>query len=172
LSVASAPQPEQQAEALWIGAVRDEIASALAGGGPLALLLAELDEADRVLAVEGGSEPSATFGRFAQAVRTAVRRKDILVCETDSRAWIIAGETGRVGGHALATRIARTVREAGGWRGGPLTVSVGVAVLGEDGSDAESLIEAAEEARFAAAAAGVSVMPSAESLDVDPSGEE
>jgi GGDEF domain-containing protein len=172
LSVASAPQPDQPAEALWIGAVRDEIASALASGGPLALLLAELDEADRVLAVEGGSEPSATFGRFAQAVRSAVRRKDILVCETDSRAWIIAGETGRVGGYALASRIARTVREAEGWRGGPLTVSVGVAVLGEDGSDAESLIEAAEEARFAAAAAGVSVIPSAEPLDVDPSREE
>ena len=36
-----------------------------------------------------------------------------------------------------------------------MTVSAGIAVLGEDGRDSASLIAVAEEAMFAAAAAGV-----------------
>ena len=32
------------------------------------------------------------------------------------------------------------------WRGAPLTVSIGVAVLGEDGSDTDELIDSAEQA--------------------------
>jgi GGDEF domain-containing protein len=45
-----------------------------------------------------------------------------------------------------------------------MTVSVGIAVYREDGQDAGALIEAAEEAKFAAAASGVRVFPD------DPSG--
>jgi GGDEF domain-containing protein len=41
------------------------------------------------------------------------------------------------------------------WRGAPLTVSIGVAVLGEDGADSDELIGSAEQARLAAAADGV-----------------
>jgi GGDEF domain-containing protein len=88
-----------------------------------------------------------------------VRREDILACETDTRAWVIARETARGGAYALGTRIAAAVQQAPAWRGAPLTVSVGLAVLGEDGRDASSLIEAAEEAKFAATASGVRVMP-------------
>ena len=39
-----------------------------------------------------------------------------------------------------------------------MTASVGVAVLGEDGRSPDELIDAAEEARFAAAASGVGVI--------------
>ena len=108
-------------------------------GSALSLLLVELDDADRVHAAEPSQERSATFGRFAQAVRSVVRREDMLVCETDSRAWIIARETGRAGAQALASRIAAAVEQAPPWRGAPMTVSVGVAVFGEDGRDAASL---------------------------------
>ena len=84
-------------------------------------------------------------------MRSAVRRQDILVCESDARAWIIARDTARAGAHALGERIAAAVRGAA-WQGAPLAASVGVAVLGEDGRTSGELIEAAEEARFAAAA--------------------
>jgi GGDEF domain-containing protein len=43
------------------------------------------------------------------------------------------------------------------WRGAPLTVSIGLAVLGEDGSDSDELIDSAEQAMLAAAAEGVGV---------------
>lgn len=148
----------QAPDALWIGAVEDEIVQAEQAGVPLSLLLVELDDASRVQAAEAPTEASATFGRFAQALRGVVRRRDLLACETESRAWIIARDTGRVGAQALASRAASAVTEARPWRGAPLTVSAGLAVLGEDGRDSASLIEVAEEAKFAAAAAGVAVI--------------
>ena len=44
------------------------------------------------------------------------------------------------------------------WRGAPLTVSVGLAVLGEDGHNAATLIDAAEQMRFAAEASGIGII--------------
>ena len=146
-----APEPPP----LWVGALEDEIHAS--ADTPLSLLLAELEDADRVLAVETGSGARGAFGAFARAVREVARRQDILVCESDARAWIIARDTGRAGAQALGTRIAAAVRAREPWRGAPLSASVGVAVLGEDGASAEELIEAAEVARFAAAAEGVDV---------------
>jgi GGDEF domain-containing protein len=166
---AAPPPPEQRAwpglsdpptldpsRALWVSALEDEIVRS--AGAPLSLLLAELEDAERVIAVEPHAEARATFTRFAGAVRSAVRRQDILVCESDARAWIIARDTGRAGAFALAERIAAAVRSSEHWQGAPLVASVGVAVRGEDGRTSRELIEAAEEARFAAAAGGVEVL--------------
>ena len=84
----------------------------------------------------------ATFDLFAQAVRGVVRGQDILVRETDTRTWIIARGTGRLGAVALGTRLADAVGEAQ-WRRAPLAATVGLAVLGEDGQSAVELVEAA-----------------------------
>jgi GGDEF domain-containing protein len=149
--------PSVRSEALWVRAIDDEIERAERALAPLSLLLVELEEADRVLAVEDPREASMTFRRFAQAVRTVVRRQDILACESDSRAWIIARESDRRAAQALGARIEHAVRSAPPWRGAPMTVSVGVAVLGEDGHESATLMDAAEEARFAATAGGVGV---------------
>ncbi len=150
------PAPDRQA--LWVGALEEEVTRSERSGAQVSLLLAELEDADRMLAVEAPAKASAMFGRFAQAVRDAVRRQDILASESETRAWIIARDTGRAGAQALAGRIATLVRAAPEWRGAPLAVTVGIAVLGEDGGDPDSLIEAAEETRFAAAASGVGVI--------------
>jgi GGDEF domain-containing protein len=153
-SVAPAAHPSSS-ESLWMNALEEEIARS--GVSPLSLLLAELDDAERVAATESAVAATAAFEHFAQAVRSAVRRQDILVSETDGRAWIIAPETGRADAHALAARVAEAVGNGAAWRGAPLIASVGVAVLGEDGRTADELIDAAEEARFAAAASGTDV---------------
>jgi GGDEF domain-containing protein len=153
------PAPPPERRPLWVGAFEDELVRAERAGGRLSLLLAELEDAERVLSVETESEATATFGRFAQALRDAVRRQDILASESESRAWVIARDTGRPGAQALAERIAAAVRAAPQWRGAPLSVSIGIAVAGEDGHDAPSLIEVAEESRFAAAASGIDVVP-------------
>ncbi|MGN6868341.1 MAG: hypothetical protein ACTHMY_08060 [Solirubrobacteraceae bacterium] len=149
---------EEARDALWVGALRDEITRAGRASLPLSLLLVQLDEAERLVAIEPGSEASATFGRFAQAVRMTVRRRDVLACETDSRAWIIARDTGRAGARALGSRIALAVPAEESWLGAPLTVSVGLAVLGEDGYNAAALIDAAEQMRFAAEASGIGIV--------------
>ncbi len=145
-------------DALWVGALRDEIVRAGRTRVSLSLLLVELEESEKMLAIEPHAEVSVTFGRFAHAVRGSVRRRDVLACETDSRAWIIARDTGRAGAQALGSRIAVTVPSEGSWRGAPLTVSVGLAVLGEDGHNASTLIEAAELTRFAAEASGIGIV--------------
>ncbi len=159
---------EEGRDALWVGALRDEIVRAARASLPLALLLVELDDAERLVAVEPHGEASATFGRFAQAVRTAVRRRDVLACETDSRAWIIARDTGRGGAQALGLRIATSVPTEESWRGAPLTVSVGLAVLGEDGYNAGALIDAAEQMRFAAEAIGIGIVSDGDDDGAEP----
>jgi GGDEF domain-containing protein len=151
----SDPPTLDPSRSLWVGALEDEIVRS--AGAPLSLLLTELEDADRVSAVELRAEARATFTRFAGAVRSAVRRQDILVCESDARAWIIARDTARGGAYALGERIAAAVRASEPWQGAPLVASVGVAVFGEDGRTSSELIEAAEQARFAAAAGGVEV---------------
>ncbi len=150
--------PRRLEGTLWVRAFEHEIGRAEQSGSPLSLLLVELEEADRVLAVEPETESAATFGRFAAAVRAVVRRQDILVSETEFRVWIIARETGRPGAQALGTRIADAVRREQPWRGAPMTVTVGVSVLGEDGRDTDTLIEAAEQARFVASASGIEIV--------------
>ena len=85
-------------------ALEDEIRAA--ADAPLSLLLAELEDADRVRAVEtdpAGAATRGAFGAFARAVREVARHQDILVCESDARAWIIARDTGRAGAQALGT---------------------------------------------------------------------
>ena len=144
--------------ALWKGALEDEVARATRSGASLSLLLVELEDAERVMAVEGRLGAGATLGQFARAVRSAVRRGDILACESDTRAWIIATNTGRLGAQALADRVAAAVRASEPWQGAPLGVSAGIAVFREDGTDVSDLIETAEEARFAAEASGVAVI--------------
>ena len=157
-------------DSLWRGALEDEVARAQRSGAKLALLFAELSDADRVSAVEPVHGASETFGRFAQAVRSALRREDILACETESRAWIIARTTGRTGARALGSRIAAAVQEAEPWRGAPLTVGIGIAILGEDANDAVGLIDAAEEWTFAAVSAGMATgeASSPREADEDP----
>jgi GGDEF domain-containing protein len=119
-----------------------------------------------VRSIEPPEGVAAILGRFAHAVRAAMRRKDILVSESDTRAWIVARDTGRIGAQALGARVVEALRAADWWRGAPLTVSVGVAVLSEDGRDRATLIDAAEEARFAAAASGVGIIRAAAEEDV------
>ncbi len=68
---------------------------------------------------------------------------------------MISRDTGRPGAQALGARISEAVRGGPQWRGAPMVASIGIAVLGEDGRTPSELIEAAEEARFAAAAGGV-----------------
>jgi GGDEF domain-containing protein len=119
--------------------------------------LTELEDAERIAAAAGPERSGDAFGEFARAVRRALRRQDILVQESPMRVWVIARETARAGAHSLGMRIAEAVGESSELSGSPLVASVGVAVLGEDGTNCSQLMDAAEEARFAASARGIEV---------------
>jgi hypothetical protein len=153
---ASAPGPSA-ATPLWQSALRDEVRDSGSGGWPLSLLLAELEDSDRVIASATPERAGMAFSDFVAALRRVLRRQDILVCEDDARAWVIARQTSRAGAHSLGARIAESVGQSAPLSGAPLVASVGVAVLGEDGESPGELIEAAEEARFSASARGIEV---------------
>jgi GGDEF domain-containing protein len=142
---------------VWPGALEGAIARAHAEDEPLALVLVELVDADRMLAVEDAEVCAAVLARFSEAVRGAVGPELTVVDQGEGRAWVIAPEADRDGALTLGSRIGSAVRAAPPWREAPLAGAVGVALLGEDGEDAGALIAAAEEGMFAAAAAGIEI---------------
>jgi GGDEF domain-containing protein len=152
----------------WPAALDEEIGSAHRSGLPLSLLLTVLEDADRLLATEPPAEASAVLARFAHAVRDGARSEDVVAFEADARAWIIARDTDRAAAQALAARVAGAIADAEPWRGAPLRANIGLAILGEDGDDAGSLIEGAEQAMFAATAGGIRIARRA----APPEGEE
>ena len=146
---------------LWIATLERHVDRAQREGGGLALLRVELVDGER-LAASAAAEPPAEdrgvpYGRLAQAIRRAIRRQDLVASDRQGRAWVIAPAVGRAGAIALAERIGAGVEHGEHWRGAPLAATIGFAVYGEDGRDAPTLIDRAEEAMLAASAAGVRI---------------
>jgi len=147
---AAEPAPE------WMAALESQLAEGGRWGRQFALLLVEVDEAER-LRVAGqagkGKDPLAGLGR---AVRDRLRQIDVLAHEDGPRLWVIAPGCAQEGALALASRLAEGIAAAGSRRV-PLSASVGVSMYPRDGRDAGVLAEHAEEQMFAARAAGVAV---------------
>lgn len=142
---------------LWIATLERHIDRCQREGGGLALLRVELVDGDRVAASAPDGQAHVPYGRLAQAVRRAIRRQDLVASDHQGRAWVIAPGVGRAGAIALAERIGAGVEGGEQWRGAPLSATIGFAVYGEDGRDAATLIDRAEEAMLAAAAAGAPI---------------
>jgi hypothetical protein len=156
---------------LWIATLERHIDRCQREGGGLALLRVELVDGDRVAASAPDGEAHVPYGRLAQAIRRAIRRQDLVASDHQGRAWVIAPGVGRAGAIALAERIGAGVEQGEGWRGAPLAATIGFAVYGEDGRDAATLIDRAEEAMLAATAAGARIgeaSPHPEDLGADP----
>jgi GGDEF domain-containing protein len=129
----------------------------LADGRPFALLVVEVDDAARLLAADPEAAASA-LTRAHDAVRGQLRPDDVLGRDDDGRLWVIAAELGSSGGRALAQRLADAVAAAATLRGAPLAISIGLAAAPADGTDAAALAAHADQALFAARAAGVPVV--------------
>jgi hypothetical protein len=142
---------------LWIASLERHIDKCQREGGGLALLRVELVDGERLVASAPEAERGVPYGRLAQAIRRAIRRQDLVASDHQGRAWVIAPAVGRAGSIALAERIAAGVEHGEHWRGAPLAATIGFAIYGEDGRDAPTLIERAEEAMLAASAAGVRI---------------
>ncbi len=130
----------------WRGAIERHVAA----GRPFALLAIEADDAARLTAADPDGAPPELAGVEA-AVSGELRPGDVLGREADGRLWIVAAGDGR----DLAERVAAVVAAGPPVRGAPLTVSIGVAASPAKGADADVLATRADEALFAARAAGV-----------------
>jgi len=151
------PGPEPDRSPLWVAALERQLLDGGHSNRRFALLLVDLDGAERLSLADPADGVAAAFDRVGQAIRSRVRRQDVLAHERDGRTWLIAPDSGRDGALALAERVAGAVAESAVLRGVPLTASVGIAVYPHDGRDAQALIEHAEEEMFAARAAGLRV---------------
>lgn len=162
---------------LWIATLERHVDRAQREGGGLALLRVELVDAERLVAAaaepapEGADDRGVPYGRLAQAIRRAIRRQDLVASDHQGRAWVIAPAVGRAGALALAERIGAGVEHGEHWRGAPLAATIGFAVYGEDGRDAATLIDRAEEAMLAASAAGMRIGEATPGPVGEPDGE-
>ena len=142
-------------EDIWHQLLEANVTRSLREGNALALLVVELDDVDRLLAISSPEEVSAVLGAFDAAVWAAAGEQHGEVLSESGRAWVIASGLERGAARTLAARLAAAVRSAEPWRGAPLKAHVGVAMLGEDGEDGASMLAAAEESRFAAQSSGL-----------------
>jgi GGDEF domain-containing protein len=159
---------------LWVATLERHVDRAQREGGGLALLRVELVDGDRFAAAAAdphGDDRGVPYGRLAQAIRRAIRRQDLVASDRQGRAWVIAPAVGRAGAIALAERIGAGVEHGEHWRGAPLAATIGFAVYGEDGRDAPTLIDRAEEAMLAASAAGVRIGEATPAPLGEPDGE-
>lgn len=136
---------------------RAAAAGFLADGRAFALLAVEVDDVARLLAADPEGAASA-LDRGEDAVRAQLRPDDVLGREGDGRLWVVAAQLGASGARALAERLADAVASAAAPHGTPLAISVGIAAAPADGTDVEALTAHADEALFAARAAGVPVV--------------
>ncbi|MCW3065212.1 MAG: hypothetical protein JWN32_2384 [Solirubrobacterales bacterium] len=134
-----APAPDGE-ETEWRQALAEQLEAAGRAGEPLALLLVEIDDAERLRAAGAGT----TLARVVRAIRGEVRRPDVIALEEDGRVWIIAPGMPRQGGANLARRVLAAVGTVE-HRRVPLMATLGVAVSPDDGRDTATLAAAAEQ---------------------------
>jgi GGDEF domain-containing protein len=134
----------------WREALAEQLEAAGRTNEQLALILIEIDDAERLRAAGAGQ----TLSRVVRAVRGEVRRPDVIALEEDGRVWVIAPGMSRQAGAGMSRRILAAVGTVE-HRRVPLLATLGLAVFPEDGRDADSLAEAAEEELLAARADNV-----------------
>jgi hypothetical protein len=114
-------------------------------GGAFAVCLLELIGRERLLAAE---DAGAAIARTERALGELVGPRERLETEAPGRYWVIAADAERAGELAAAA-------DPDGHRGAPLRFAAGVASHPDDGRDARTLIERAEDSLLAALASGV-----------------
>src|SRR5438132_797663 len=116
-------------DAAWLAELEREIARSRAGRAPLSLLLLELEDAHRLIAVEPPAEAQGLLARLHATVRGAIGPQELVVWQPGGRAWVITRGTGRAGADELGSRLAQAIQSSTPWRGAPLSITVGVAAL-------------------------------------------
>ena len=138
--------------------VGKEIERAARFGRPLALLLLDLDHFKLVNDVWGHQRGDAVLVELAARVRAQVRDVDTCARYGGEEFVVVLPETGPAGAVQAAERILAAVRRRpfgdADETSLDVTVSIGVAVFPDHGTTATTLLRRADEALYAAKAAG------------------
>jgi len=125
----------------------EEVARAGRYGGPLSLLIADVDGLKAVNDGGGHHAGNLALRAVADAMRMDARQTDLAARIGGDEFALLAPNTVTSEAVALGDRIRRLVAEEG--RAG-VTLSIGVATLGAEPSDAEALLHSADAALYEA----------------------
>ncbi len=149
--------------------LRREVERAGRFGHRLCVLVLDLDRFKDVNDSYGHAAGDAVLVEFARRVRSEIREVDLAFRQGGEEFALLLPETDAVGGIIVAERLGTVVRdtpvpvprrlpnargERSGVRGIPVTVSIGIAVFPEHGGTGPVVLEAADEALYAAKNAG------------------
>ncbi len=118
-----------------------------------AVFAVEVDDLERLLAT--GDEAAEAIELAERAISATLRPGDVLVRERSGRYWIAAPETEELAARILGEQLSVAVGDAAEHHGVPLTASIGIAVCPQHGTEAHDLAAHADEAVYAARAAGM-----------------
>jgi two-component system, cell cycle response regulator len=138
-------------------AIGREIERATRFGRPMGLLMLDLDHFKNVNDTHGHQVGDAVLIEVADRVRAEVREVDLVARYGGEEFAVVLPETDRGGAEHIAERICERVRSRPLHASGReirLTVSIGVAVLPDDGKTPSALVRAADDALYAAKASG------------------
>lgn len=139
-------------------ALRREVERALRYRHPLAVLVIDIDRFKSVNDEHGHARGDAVLIEVAARLRAVVRETDVVSRPGGEEFVLVLPETGAPGAVRTCERICAAMREAPFTdpQGPPLvvTVSIGAALLPDSGNTPPELVEAADEALYAAKRGG------------------
>ena len=136
-------------------------------GHPFAVLLMDIDGLRRINDAHGRPAGDRVLMQVGMALQRSTRSVDLAARLGGDEFCVLAPQQASEAAMTLATRLATAVLEEVASRGEPpVSLSIGVAACPSHGTDAETLIDAADRAMYRAKATGESVAlsepPSAE----------
>lgn len=143
--------------------LRRESERAVRFGRRLCVLALDLDRFKEINDTYGHAAGDAVLAEFAQRIRYEIREVDVAFRHGGEEFVVLLPETDEVGGVAVAERLCDAVRrepiivparDGGADLYVNVTVSIGLAVLPDHGSQGAGVLQAADEALYAAKAAG------------------
>jgi diguanylate cyclase (GGDEF)-like protein len=139
-------------------ALGHEIERATRFGRPLAVLMLDLDRFKLINDRHGHQVGDAVLIELAARMRTEVREVDTLARYGGEEFVVVLPETDADGAARTAERLGTVIRASRFCQGTahelPVTASLGVAVFPDHGADASQLLRSADNALYAAKAAG------------------
>nr|WP_193599473.1 diguanylate cyclase [Micromonospora purpureochromogenes] len=142
--------------------IRREVERANRFGRMLSVLALDLDRFKRVNDTWGHTAGDAVLVEFARRVRGVIREVDLAFRQGGEEFVVLLPETDARGATIVAERLGAVVRDQpvtveGGADGPvhvPVTVSIGIAVYPDHAADGQQVLDAADDALYAAKAAG------------------
>jgi diguanylate cyclase (GGDEF)-like protein len=143
--------------------LRREVERASRFGRMLTVLVLDLDHFKEVNDTYGHTAGDTVLSEFARRIRIGLREVDVAFRQGGEEFVVLLPETDAYGGTIVAERLGAAVRghpvPVEGRRGGPpqevaISVSIGIAVFPEHGATAQRVLDAADDALYAAKKAG------------------